>query len=144
VIPVDQTVLDHGQDGGRLGDCLRACLATLLELPSKYVPHVVEHPEWWMCARFAVLDLTDGAKDLICVEDRAQIVMPVPVIASGPSPRGDWLHAVIVDSATGALLHDPHPSRAGLAGEPQDYIVLVDAWEADVAQGPPSYERVAS
>lgn len=144
MIPVDQAITDRSDENGRLGDCVRACLASLLEVPLKYVPHVIEHPEWWTCARLAVRDLTDGEKDLIGVDDRNQVIVPMPVIASGPSPRGDWLHAVIVDSATGKLLHDPHPSRAGLAGEPQDYILVVDAWEAELGLGLPRYEREAS
>lgn len=52
-------------------------------------------------------------------------VWPSAVIASGPSPRGDWLHSVLADPWTGSLIHDPHPSDAGLAGDPVDLILLV-------------------
>jgi hypothetical protein len=44
-------------------------------------------------------------------------------IASGQSPRGDFMHSVIYRG--GSLVHDPHPDGAGLRGAPRDVIVLV-------------------
>jgi hypothetical protein len=44
------------------------------------------------------------------------------MIASGRSPRGDFRHSVLWDCERGVMLSDPHPSGAGLVGEPEDYV----------------------
>ncbi len=33
-------------------------------------------------------------------------------ILSGTSPRGDWLHAVVMQDGT--IVHDPHPDKTGV------------------------------
>lgn len=38
MIPV-QCMVKHDPENGKYGDCLRACVASLLELPSENVPH---------------------------------------------------------------------------------------------------------
>lgn len=104
VRPVTQSIL-HDDPMRRPGDCLRAAVASLLELPLLAVPHFVLHHDWrqrmnGFCRghgyRAATQDL-----DTDCAYG----------IALGPSPRGVQ-HAVCwVD---GRMAHDPHPSRAGL------------------------------
>lgn len=47
----------------------------------------------------------------------------VHYIASGKSPRGDFLHSTV--HLDGKLVHDPHPSRDGLDGEPTDFEFVV-------------------
>lgn len=120
---IDQTVTacpvrndGHAADGTP-GDCLRACLAMLLDVDLTAVPHVVMFAAWWDEARRTVRRLQPGA-DLAYFEgitfplyDDAE---PRVVIASGPSPRGPFAHVVMVEAAGGEVLHDPHPSRAGL------------------------------
>lgn len=39
---------------------------------------------------------------------------------SGPSPRGNGLHHAVV-GLNCEIAHDPHPSRAGLAGDPKGW-----------------------
>ena len=97
------------------GDCFRACLATILGMPIKAVPH------------FALLDF---APDVFVAMTCAQAWLeakgfemwmgledgenPLPMcIVNGISPRG-IRHAVVGSTATGEIIHDPHPSRAGL------------------------------
>lgn len=47
---------------------------------------------------------------------------------SGPSPRGNGVYHAVV-GRNGEVVHDPHPSRAGLAGDPAtwEYCYLVKA-----------------
>jgi len=48
MIPVEQTIL--GGDSlcaGERGDCLRACVASVFELPIGEVPHFVAQEDWW-------------------------------------------------------------------------------------------------
>lgn len=127
-------------EGDPPGDCWRTALACLIQVPRDEVPHFIHEyqghkvgprgtlstPLWWVksvewveqqrpgwtlenyAPRFPVYD-GDG---------------PSRVIISGQSPRGDWLHAVIADSVTGALVHDPHPSGAGVLDQ-QEMAALI-------------------
>lgn len=81
-------------------------------------PHAVLYLSWFNQAREFIRAQSPGA-DLQCytwdgTTDLYGDGMHRPVIASGPSPRGGFLHCVIADSTTGEVVHDPHPSRAGL------------------------------
>jgi hypothetical protein len=64
VIPVEQehmAVFDEDGDNVQRGDCLRACVASIFELPLADVPHFVEADDWlgwytrWVRARGFVL-----------------------------------------------------------------------------------------
>lgn len=115
--PVDQLVLRDPKRGVR-GDCLRAVIASLLDLPAEAVPHFLEAAD------------RDGRSDHAHV---AEFLAPLgygwidPYLTDdleprlglyaghhamiGPGPRGCW-HAVV--GYRGVMVHDPHPSRAGL------------------------------
>lgn len=50
MIPVEQqqlSVIDEHGDSIVKGDCMRACVASLFELPLDDVPHFVESDRWW-------------------------------------------------------------------------------------------------
>ena len=78
-------------------------------------------------------------------------------IASGKSPRGDWDHAVVVEAIPmrgsaiegearfTRLVHDPHPSGAGLAGEPHTYwcFTLLDPRAAETAAAARAFDEAA-
>lgn len=109
MIPVDQT-----DTSSTTGDCLRASVASLFELPIEDVPNfsLLSDTEWFK----ALLDFGNRhAPDSHNFTLRPR-KFPVDdtdyghVIGCGPSPRGDWWHAVILDSETGELVHDPHPT----------------------------------
>lgn len=118
--PVDQTIL-HGE-GPRPGDCFRASIASLLELPTEAVPHFMESEAWF-------LDLIAwlGERDLSPVLVEVDPDKPYPyfgethMVISGTSPRDDG-NGALKHSCVGygdwcgvEVVHDPHPSRAGLA-----------------------------
>jgi hypothetical protein len=132
--PVDQRIIDPGH-----GDCMRACLASLLELPYEEVPHLREiqnkGEQSWFEVMFGFLrkhgyDFAgtfsksfknssgewEGrpieAYDWEDLRSRSSGVMGF-YMAGGPSPRLNCSHAIIID-ARGNLIHDPHPSRAGV------------------------------
>jgi hypothetical protein len=115
VIPVDQT-----RFGDPDGNCLAACLASLLELPLDDVPHFVA--EGWYSALERWLE-PRGLWPLCFVSPtQAQLERVLGyAIVSGPTERG-LLHATVWRA--GLLVHDPHPSRAGLLAV-EDVIVLV-------------------
>jgi hypothetical protein len=133
--PVDMAILDHGKPGSEFGDCFRACVATVMNLPGDQVPHFCRRPHpasrWvmrlndWLSPRGLVYMAISGAPDWCWIRH-----WPVMVIAGGKSPRGDFDHAVVgrVSRSGFEMLHDPHPSRAGLVGDPDDYGMFVRTW----------------
>lgn len=123
--PVHQTqfaVPDEGEPGDpdTTGNCVAACVASILELdladvpnfaakpPGEYWPGVVE----WMTARGWMPIVWDG-----------HFPYPGYYMVSGNSPRGDFKHLVVYRD--GEMVHDPHPSGDGLRGDPIDQWVLV-------------------
>lgn len=126
-----------GNPPGERGNCFQVCMAALLGLPLAEVPHFYDTDEpveiqqaaiqrwlhqrgwFWFCLGW------DWVRDQIKAE-----TPPFPrhalLIVSGTSPRGNWAHAVIgrVHATGWELVHDPHPSKAGIVGEPH-YVEII-------------------
>lgn len=124
--PVDQIHFGSNLDGDErvAGDCWRACIASILDLPAEQVPHFVQehggffHTETvrWLAAR--------GLKGAFTYDVRPE---HGHVVAMGRSPRGDWSHAVVaLVTAPGEwdMVHDPHPSRDFLRGRVEEFFVI--------------------
>lgn len=100
--------------GHPAGDCLRACVATVLGLPPREVPHFVQyvdHPAgtdpmlwWWAVVGFCHHHGWEITYDDLSGRDGWSL-------ANGPSPRG---HQHVVVAYDGEVVFDPHPSRHGL------------------------------
>lgn len=120
--PVDQQFV-HDPANGQHGDCMRACIASLLELPIADVPHFAQldadgKGDFW----FAVTAFC-RSHGFAFVTVRGQFVWAEDAIyhiIAGPSPRGNGTHHAVV-GLNGRIHFDPHPSRAGLAGDPADW-----------------------
>jgi len=120
--PVDQEFL-HLPEQGQQGDCMRAALASLLDLPIAEVPHFAQLDAdgkgnfWLLVAEFC------RRQGFAFVMMRGAFLWADDVIyhlISGPSPRNPGgTHAVV--GQNGLVHFDPHPSRAGLDGEPSDW-----------------------
>jgi hypothetical protein len=134
--PVDMLHLDHGNPGAEYGDCLRCCVASILDLPAASVPHFAGLPDptvnWtgrlqnFLSARGQYyIEVTD-----IPYCWRRKWIRPL-VIAGGASPRGKWGHCVVGELSREGyrMIHDPHPSRAGLVGDPEDYGIICTLFE---------------
>lgn len=102
------------------GDCMAACLATLLEVDLVDIPNFCalypadrwycEMVEWLRGRGYGVVSFeTDRPPSTYFVG------LPVDAvyIAGGRSPRHPGKHAVLIDGS-GALVFDPHPSDAGI------------------------------
>lgn len=106
----------HNADGVP-GDCWKACIASLLQVPVyDDVPHFVELDDgkgsWWQLTNQFVWGMT--GRTLMHWRNPKYLPEDQEVfIGTGPSPRGNFHHAVLVDRH-GDLIHDPHPSRAGI------------------------------
>ena len=121
--PVNQTILDFEH-----GNCMQACVASILELPLEDVPNFMHYgrDEFnFHLEKFCLsLDLT--MIDAVFEDDGLDLIKHCYTIASGRSPRAteDWhRHAVIWRN--GCMVHDPHPMNNGLAGDPETYALFV-------------------
>jgi hypothetical protein len=129
--PVDQLVM-HDPDNGRFGDCMRACIASLLDLPAEEVPHFL----FDNCENDV---FNKRLNDFLALHDLCYMAFlpwdlqehingsgiggEVYHIINGPSVRGPWWYAVV--GCNGKVVHDPHPDRAGLAeGEREFGFIL--------------------
>ncbi|HEY9352759.1 MAG TPA: hypothetical protein VIP28_05890 [Nocardioides sp.] len=118
---VDQTIFVT--DTKRKGNCVAACVATLLGISLEEVPHFIEFGiaygdsetdkasaghHWWamMLGFFAGRGLWVTELESVRRGERGEVLL-----VCGPSPRG-VMHQVLYRD--GRLWHDPHPSRAGV------------------------------
>jgi hypothetical protein len=115
VIPVDQTITGLGR-----GNCLAACLASILEVACDEVPpSAFSGDQWrWLAARGYTLVRVDPTALRGGLPRNAYYIM------TALSPRADTLHAVVCYGDE--IVHDPHPQRElGLASGPCEYLFLV-------------------
>jgi hypothetical protein len=119
---------------GERGNCMQACLANVLGVHIDDVPHFYDTDEdevqqgaaisaWcaergWLCAYLT-------SEWLRC----PWVVFPADalLILSGTSPRcAAWSHVVVghVTQDGWRLVHDPHPSNAGIVGDPTGAYLL--------------------
>ncbi len=132
--PTPQAIL-HDPAGGVYGDCFRAAIASLLELPIEQVPHFCHDghkTDWytrlieWLRPRgltFMEHDVSaDGGTSWRSAFDLCGIRLYHTI--TGPSPRfkGE-LHCVI--GLNGEIAFDPHPDGGGLAGPHTLYGFLI-------------------
>ncbi len=115
--PVDQTRFG-GPSAPReeWGDCVAACFASILEIALPEVPAGLGTSEGWEVECNAFLRPFGLAVLSFDWDDLWPWVWPADAwhLLGGPSPRGDWDHSTV--GRGGVVVHDPHPSRAGLAG----------------------------
>jgi hypothetical protein len=110
VKPVKQTKIYEGP--GTCGNCLTACVSSLLEIPIEQIPNFVEDREDWQTYLNEFLE----PYNMVYVE------VPVSAIENqdlgyhlicGFTVRSDVVpHAVVAFNRK--YYHDPHPSNAGL------------------------------
>jgi len=122
--PVDQDQLNPPPKLP-LGNCFAACVASLLEVGIGEVlddSELLEGKNWWPAwLRW----LSQRGYGLLHISNNPPAwFFPVAgySIMSGKSPRGNFGHSVV--ALDGVMIHDPHPSRAGLDGEPRDWVII--------------------
>lgn len=117
---VDQTIF-AGDPGGRLGNCLPACVATYLGVSLGEVPHFIEwgdryNPDpdepdtgrWWcmFLGYMAGHGLWPVELEAVDQGEPGEVLFVM-----GMSPRGVCHQVLYRDSA---LFHDPHPDKSGI------------------------------
>ncbi len=103
---VEQTIL-HDPEKKNYGNCMQACVASLLNIPLNDVPHF--HHDGCDAVTFwdRVESFVEGLGFVINWGHQYDCLS----IASGPTIRGTN-HCVVVKEDK--VIHDPHPSKAGL------------------------------
>lgn len=110
----------HDPENGVWGDCFRACIASLMSMDAKDVPHFVhdgctnevsmQRLNEWLRPRglfyLEVTELTPEEFELRGIGDAYHVII-------GPSPRFPELAHCIV-GRRGKFWFDPHPERAGV------------------------------
>lgn len=114
MIPVTQTEI--GVDNPR-ANCLMSSVASILEVAIDSLPDLQEHEQrglhWYGVLRDAVVPF--GLVPLVYDQHSPDFPPIAPLgyhIACGQSPRSDHDHAVV--ALNGKVVHDPHPTHAGL------------------------------
>lgn len=113
--PVDQTTFGVKRWPYLPGNCLSACVASILDLQTEHVPLFVEESDPCDGIWPERLDAWLGQRGLGVLILPASIVLAPPegfYILYGRSVK-DHEHAVV--GKNGRVVHDPHPSRTGLA-----------------------------
>lgn len=126
MVPVDQTKF-----GVPYGNCFEACIASVLELSlddCDIYPDGIDsgsgncrrqNKNWWNV--FLEWIRERGYEPLYILHNEVRRAPKGYSIVSGLGPRG-LDHATV--GLDGEIVHDPHPSRAGLI-QVRDYIVLI-------------------
>lgn len=132
MIPVHQTEI-HDPDNDKYGDCYRACLASVLELPITEVPHIARMQAEGKGTFWEIANEWLASKGLFVLQVRHQYgeAHPFPFgycaghamyhILSSPSPRQPdaiW-HSVV--ACNGVMVFDPHPDQTGLTPQCEKY-----------------------
>jgi hypothetical protein len=123
---VDQRIIDQGR-----GDCLRSCVASILELAPDQVPNFSDF------CKYADVNWSIPMWNFLRERGMAFVTVYPPhlphgyCVAVGPSPNiPGAFHAVVWKGSE--IVHDPNPSRKGLAGEPTHYLVFTKVREEEV------------
>lgn len=127
--PVTQTLFaPESGDEGVSGNCWAACLASILELDLAEVPNFCAYEDWW---QRTIQWLNSRGLHISWVAYEPGLLTAIhPVdyfIMTGKSPRGDFNHSVVGGSRNGTpptMIHDPHPSLAGIVGVPAELAFI--------------------
>lgn len=118
--PQKQTII-HDPENGKVGNCLQACLSSLLDMDIDEVPHFAAHrgPDWF--DRMNDWLLSQGYWILTITAWDNQFTPHGYCIANGTSPRG-IKHSVIAKD--GSIVFDPHPDNTGLREIDSYWLVI--------------------
>jgi len=126
----DQTSFTN-HESGTYGDCMSACIRTVLQMDldafvnygDKSIYDTYESAWKALFKALSLLGFVIRYEALAGDTDCARF--PRVVIMAGASPRNEGVkHAVVWNMDIDKLLHDPHPSRDGLASHTGFYYLM--------------------
>lgn len=118
---VTQTILANDPDG-RMGNCLQAAIASILDLDLDQVPHFAEQDikggvYWWN----ALCDWAEKMGYQVLDTPNKRSVSGY-TLACGKSPRGYFNHIVV--AYDGETVWDPYPGGTGVERIIEHYVFL--------------------
>jgi len=121
--PQDQEFL-YDPDNDQCGDCGRAVIASLMDLPIKDVPHFAQISTYTPGSNgfYTLIDdwLAERGLEMLWHVNPVYYAPGTYCYISGPSPNASGVfHACVgqvQNDHTLKLIHDPHPSKKGLLG----------------------------
>lgn len=122
--PVFQTAF-YDEEKGTKGNCFEACLASILDMAMEQMPKISLAGEKWHGLFYRFME-TLPQYDFEGYGD-ARVLLTYPgidgyIICSGQSPRHAKItHGVIYKN--GLMVHDPHPSGAGIISVKNLYLI---------------------
>lgn len=124
--PVNQTYLTS-EDGSTRGNCMSACLASMLELDINKVPHFAAmHEDEWSDAFHQFL-YENGCRFMgtIFTEEEVKDYKGIDgyVMVAGKSPRTFAKNGHAVIYKDGKFFFDPHPSKEGIVEFEFGYMI---------------------
>lgn len=106
------------------GNCLCACIASLLEIDIDIFPNVKDEHGWQV--EFNEWFLREHGHEVVLIDfqDREYVLPKSILIAVVNVPDNDETHAVLWQD--GKLIFDPSPYKdRGILGKPKYYILLI-------------------
>ena len=119
--PVKQTIFDSS-----LGDCFRACVASIFEFSISEMPNFWEQTQdcdvYWRMTNEWLSEVKGFKCILVEMEDNHKFFLSGLVcVAIGKKVKGGEDHAVVWRDR---LIHDPHLTKTGLMGEPSTFAIF--------------------
>lgn len=129
--PQTQEFPVHDPERGVIGDCFRAALASLADIPIAAMPHFLrDHWPSEMSAIRAMNAFLAGRvvwRLFTCLISTSRlctvkVVGDIYHLILGIDPEGDG-HACI--GLNGRIVHDPHPLQRGMANDPSKWTIAL-------------------
>lgn len=141
MVPQKQIVFTEG-----IGDCVRTCIASLLDMSIDDVPNFMDNADDWYTPakrwlkdrgkKFIELryynEIGDPLTDMVTL-NRAWVGDGEYVMLLGKSPRpkkdGSTKYHAVVGQTSGwgfDIVHDPHPDNTNIVGEPYAVFWIVN------------------
>lgn len=126
--PIYQEHPYHAPERGIFGDCYRAALASLLDMPLATVPHFVRYPE---------AERRDLYREFLRPLGLIPVNIPGPGFMASIAGSGIDCYHLILGAAkddgcphtcvgrNGVVVHDPGPTQPGLEGGIEDWEMVV-------------------
>lgn len=122
-IPVNQTVYGLTPEGKVNGNCFPACVASILGLPLEQVPFFTTESQDAQLAD-ANRWLKQFRLQLVMEPNLGEFPLNQYYIIRGSSPRfPGYFHMVV--GKDGRIVHDPHPDKTGIIGEPAHFVRFI-------------------
>lgn len=140
MIPVKQLFRHNPPEA--YGDCFRASIASILELPTDQVPHFCDMSKgnawkdkshYWLIAQgYAAIWVAYATPDLKPVLDTIGVLTPGVYCILGGTSKNGCGHCVV--ACDGAIVHDPSMDESGIVGPMEDGLFWVLYIGAGIAQ----------